>query len=253
MNAFKERSMCRSVFALIVFPVACTAIAAPAPKGNWDYVIDPDHDCKFASKGGKVTIELPGTDHDLAPKRKRFNAPRLLREVEGDFVMQVRVSGSFRPSAKSSVKEEDASVAAGFVLAPADENYIRLEYGAYCRKGEQHICPAFRMRGERIFNMEMDWAEPWKPDPSVKKEPHIYLSLERRGHFIYEAISHDGKTWTYDFKVEVKELPKKVKVGLAAYSTSTEPFKACFDQFKLSRDERKAHEPGIVIDSKFAK
>lgn len=233
---------------LLLLLTACATLAAPAPKSIWDHPIDPDHDCKIVIKDGTATIELPGTDHDLAPKRGRFNAPRLLRHVVGDFVMQVRVSGFFRPSAKSTIDKEDPSVAAGLVLIPTDDNCIRLEYGAYCRKGEQRSCPAFRMRGKKIWNMEMDWQVPWKLDPAAEKVPHVYLNLERRGNFIYEAYSPDGKNWTYDIKVKVKDLPEKVEVGLAAYSTSTEPFKVRFDQFKLFRGERKGDEPGIVFD-----
>ena len=245
--------MCRSIFALVLLLATCTILAAPAPKSAWERPADPDRDCKFAIKGGTVTIELPGTDHDLAPKRKRFNAPRLLREVEGDFVMQVRVSGSFRPSAKSSVEGEDPSVAAGLVLIPADDNCIRLEHGAYRRKGEQFACPALRMRGERIYNMETELQVPWKPAPAAEKEERYYLSLERQGDFIYEAYSSDGKKWTYDAKVRIKDLPGKVKVGLAAYSTSTEPSKVTFDQFKLIKGERKGRRPGLEFDTKFAR
>jgi hypothetical protein len=245
--------MYRSIFALVMLLATCALLAAPAPKSIWDHPIDPDHDCKFVIKDGTAILELPGTDHDLAPKRKRFNAPRLLRSVAGDFVMQVRVSSSFRPSAKSTVDKEDPSVAAGLVLIPADENCMRLEYGAYRRKGEQRTCPALRMRGERIFNMEMDWVAPWKPDPAGEKEAHVYLRLERQGDIISEAISPDGKKWTYSFTVRIKGLPEKVEVGMAAYSTSTEPFKVRFDQFKLTRGERKGRKPGVVFDTKFAR
>src|ERR1700749_4888522 len=107
--------MYRSLFALVLLLATCTLFAAPAPKSIWDRPIDPDHDCKIVIKDGTATIELPGTDHDLAPKRKRFNAPRLLHHVAGDFVMQVRVSSTFRPSAKSTVDKEDPSVAAGLL------------------------------------------------------------------------------------------------------------------------------------------
>lgn len=97
--------MIRYIPALVLILDTCTMLAAPAPepfKSGWGKPIDPNRDCKFVIKGSTLTIELPGGDHDLAPKRERFNAPRLLREVEGDFVMQVRVSGSFLPSVKSS-------------------------------------------------------------------------------------------------------------------------------------------------------
>jgi regulation of enolase protein 1 (concanavalin A-like superfamily) len=35
-------------------------------------------------------------------------------------------------------------------------------------------------------------------------------------------------------------LHDKIKVGLAACSTSTEPFKVRFDQFKLTRGQKKS-------------
>jgi hypothetical protein len=98
--------MIRPILSLALLLAACAVLDAPAPepfKSGWDKPVDPSRDCKFHIKGGTVTIELPGGDHNLAPNRDRFNAPRLLRDVQGDFVMQVLVSGSFRPSAKSSV------------------------------------------------------------------------------------------------------------------------------------------------------
>lgn len=248
--------MCRSICALVLLLAACAIHAALAPepffKIGWDKPVDPNRDCKFVYQGRSVTIELPGTDHDFAPKRKRFNAPRILRDVEGDFVMQVRVSGLFHPSDTSSVQGEDPSVAAGLLMIPAEDNCIRLEYGAYRRKGERRICPAFRMHGERILNAEMDWQVPWKPAPSAEKEPHIYLSLERQGRFIYEAFSPDGKRWIYYIRAELKDTPSKVKVGLAAYSTSTEPFKPRFDNFnlELGRIENNARKPGMTFATK---
>jgi regulation of enolase protein 1 (concanavalin A-like superfamily) len=227
------RLSCTQVLSLMV----CVVLAAPAPKYSWDRPVDPDHDCKFVTKDGTVTIELPGTDHELA-KRKRFNAPRILRDIEGDFVLQARVRGSFRPSVKSSVDGEEPRVAAGLVLISDDKNYLRLEYEAYRRDGEQHIGPAFKMLGEQTIEMELE--PPWKQDHRANEE-RIYLRLDRRGDFLSEAISLDGKTWTSHIKMEnFLKLPKKVKVGLAAYSTSTESFKCRFDQLKLTKGRKKS-------------
>jgi hypothetical protein len=243
LTVLKEKPMIRLISALIPVLATCTVLAAPAPepfKSGWDKPIDPGRDCRFVIKGGTLTIVLPGTDHDLAPKRERFNAPRLLRDVEGDFMIQVRVSASYRPSAKSSVDEEEPSVAAGLVLLPADGNCIRFEYGAYRRGGAQRACPAFRMRGEGIWNMEQDWTPAWKKDGRAAEIEHIYLGLERQGHTIYPFLSPDGKKWDRNFNVELPALPAKLKVGLAAYSTSTEPFQSTFDQFKLIRGSKKS-------------
>lgn len=243
--------MTRTCCVLPLFLVACQVLAAPAPepfKSGWERPIDPDRDCKFVFKGRMLTIELPGGDHDLAPKRGRFNAPRLLRDVEGDFVMQVRVCASFRPSAKSAVDGQDPRVTAGLVLIPADKNYIRLEYKAYIRRNELRSGPAFRMRGEQIWNMYMDgWELPWKQQIRKGNEERIYLRLDRRGNSICWFLSPDGEKWYADSSdtpakgttsVDFSALPAKLKVGLAAYSNSTESFKATFDQFKLIQDRK---------------
>jgi hypothetical protein len=242
-----------SAYALGALLASYTVLAAPVPepfKSGWDRPIYPNRDCKFVSKGGTLTIELPGGDHELDPKRKRFNAPRLLRDVEGDFVMQVRVCASFRPSAESSVDGEDPRVAAGLVLIPADKNYIRLEYKAYIRKGELDSGPAFRMRGEQIWNMYNDgWELPWQQQIRKGNEERIYLRLDRRGNSIYQFLSPDGEKWYAGssktpgegtISVDFSTLPAKLKVGLAAYSTSTEPFKVRFDQFKLIRGRKES-------------
>jgi hypothetical protein len=190
------------------------------------------------------------------PKRKRFNAPRLIRELEGDFVMQVRVCGSFRPSAKSSVEGKSPRVAAGLVLIAADKDYIRLEYECHRRteaerapnkgvpkekqrrKPELRIGPAFKMLGTQ--NVQGELEPPWKQDHKAKEE-QIYLRFERQGNVFRQAISPDGKAWTTFASGEgFLNLPRTLKVGLAAYSTSTEPFKVRFDKFKLVEGQQKS-------------
>lgn len=234
----------------VLFPFlsACAVLAAPAPKVNWQSV-DPDHDCKIVIKDNTITMELPGGDHEFAPKRKHFNAPRLIREIEGDFRVQVRVCASFCPSTKSTVEDEDPRVTAGLILIPTAENCIRLEYKAYRRKGKLCEGPSFRMRGEQMWNMHVDgWELPWEQQIRKGNEARIYLRLDRRGNTIYRFLSPDGEKWyagsdtrpgTGTVSVEFPVFPAKLKVGLAAYSNSTEQFKVRFGEFKLIRREKK--------------
>src|SRR4051812_31099083 len=98
--------MIRSIGIVFWALVVRAASAAPVPgekpfQTSWDPPTDPDGDCTFQRVEGKLTITLPGSDHDLGIERGRMNAPRLLRDVEGDFVVQVRVGGLFRPSTES--------------------------------------------------------------------------------------------------------------------------------------------------------
>jgi hypothetical protein len=238
---FKEKPMRHHICTLFLLLIASAIIAAPLPKGGWQR-IDPDRDCKIVLKDNTVTMELPGGDHDFAPKRKRFNAPLYLREIEGDFMMQVRVCASFRPSAESAVDGERPRVAAGLVLIPFDKNCIRLEYGAYRQEGKQSNGPAFRMRGERIWNMYQDgWELPFKPEIGKENEERLYLRLDRRGQEIFQFLSPDGKDWGVGtVSVTIPDLPLKIKAGLATYSTSTQPFEVRFDQLKLIRGREKS-------------
>ena len=95
--------------ALLLCALAGGLAAAPAPISRpsketgpwfdgWDRPVDPLGDCKFARKGDRLTITVPGKGHQLDIVQGGLNAPRLLREVEGDFLVQVRVRGDYRPA-----------------------------------------------------------------------------------------------------------------------------------------------------------
>lgn len=241
---FEREPMHRSTFAFGALMAASTVLAAPAPvpfKTGWDQPVDPYHDCKFVIKDGTLTIELPGADHDLDPKRGQFNAPRLLRDIEGDFLMQVRVRGTFCPSAKSTVDGKEPSVAAGLVVIPEDNHCLRLEY-VVTREGDGvKTHEGILMRGEHVWNTE-EWGihtdmKNWPRGTELKQ---FYLRMERRGDSISLRVNTDDRGWKHGSTViGIPHLPAKLKVGLAAYSTSTEPFKPTFDEFKLIRIPKK--------------
>jgi regulation of enolase protein 1 (concanavalin A-like superfamily) len=244
VDAFEGEMMHRSTYALGALLVAFTVLAAPAPvpfKTGWNKPVDPHHDCKFAIKGSTLTIEVPGSDHDFAPKRRLFNAPRLLRDIEGDFLLQVRVSGTFNPSAKSTVEGETPSVAAGLLLIPDDENCVRLEYSVFRHRDRLTNAYSIRTRGERIWNTETGGIQTniknWPQGTELKQ---FYLRMERRGDFVYFRVNTEDREWKQgNINMGIPHLPAKVKVGLAAYSNSTEPFKPTFDEFKLIRIPKK--------------
>jgi hypothetical protein len=71
-------------------------VAAPAPLprtgpwfDGWDRPVNPLGDRRFERRGNRLSITVPGKDHE------EERAPRLLRAVEGDFFVQVRVAGTF--------------------------------------------------------------------------------------------------------------------------------------------------------------
>jgi hypothetical protein len=91
--------------------LAAAVMAAPAPRPRpatpwvtgWDKPVDPLGDCRFHREGDKLTITVPGEGHELDVGDKPLNVPRLLRDVEGDFVMQVRLGGGCTPGKAAGI------------------------------------------------------------------------------------------------------------------------------------------------------
>ena len=76
-----------------VFPPISEARPPQTLKG-WGGAVDPKGDCRIGLDGEKLTIAVPGTKHDLSAEASDMNAPRVLREIEGDFIVQLKVSGN---------------------------------------------------------------------------------------------------------------------------------------------------------------
>jgi regulation of enolase protein 1 (concanavalin A-like superfamily) len=238
--------MARSLFALAVLMVASAALAAPAPQAfvsGWGNPVDPDKDCKIRRDRGVFTIEMPGAVHDYAPHRKCVNAPRLLRDFEGDFEMQVRVRIDSRPSVKSTVKGKPSYVSAGFLIIPPDAffaNCIRLEYRLAGQGDGVDGCLA-RMVGNNEGTGRAG-AVGYKPPewPFKTKPDYVYIRLERQGEILSYTISRDAKSWVATYGIGlIVGLPSKLKVGFATCSTSADPSKVLFDQLRLTGGKRR--------------
>jgi hypothetical protein len=237
--------MIRPICSLVLLLTACAVLAAPAPKpqpfvSGWQKPVDPDKDCTIKSEKDTLIMEMPGRDHDYNPLRGQFNAPQLFRqrEIEGEFVMQVRVRIDGRPSAQSTVDGQPSSVSAGFLVV-LPEKYpcvcIRVEFRA-SRIGSG-VYGYFDVRrwfddkgqGGGIVEGAKGRDEEWKGD--------AYLRLERQDGNLGFAISSDGENWKRSGAIG--GVREKLKVGLAAYSTSTDPSKITFDELTIRHGEQK--------------
>jgi regulation of enolase protein 1 (concanavalin A-like superfamily) len=222
-----SRTLC-CLFALAL--VGATAADEPDPepgsfRTGWDRPIDPDKDCKFRWGKGGLTIRLPGSHHDLDQKR---NAPRLLRDLEGDFVATVRVGGQFVLTGPAAAGRRTLQASAGLVLMASDKTYAlleRVEHG-----------DGKRVATNASWTLRQNGSGRGYGRSFMAKEK--YLRLERKGDKLLASISDDGKTWSEFRSFEVK-LPAKVKLGLIARTTSTSPCSPHFDRFHLRQAKRK--------------
>jgi regulation of enolase protein 1 (concanavalin A-like superfamily) len=227
--------MKRFLCLLVVGLAAAAALAAPAPTNKpfvtgWDRPVDPDKDCKFLFEKDSLVIEVPGKDHDLGIERGLMNSPRVLRDVEGDFVAQVRVRGTFEPSENSTSTERIPFVGAGLLLMASEQTYVRLERAALRNDGVKTYA-----------NWELREDGKWVLAGAVKvcplEDKDTYLRLERQGDKLLASVSQDGDKWTELKPLELK-LPAKLKLGVSGGGTSTEVFAPRFDQFSLKQKKR---------------
>ncbi|HZY86118.1 MAG TPA: DUF1349 domain-containing protein, partial [Gemmataceae bacterium] len=203
-----------------------TGTPEPEPKGTelpgWGLAIDPDKDCKITPAPKSITFDVPGAMHDCAPISK-FNAPRVVREVDGDFVLTVKVSGDFQPGPRSTHPQRVPYIAAGILIWSDSDNFIRLERAAL-RRGPRVV--------PHVAFLEQEGGYGGAVHNELFREGACSLRLERRGSRIHGAISADGKTWKQLKPIDTV-WPSKLKVGLVAISTSSDPLAVKFEEFEL--------------------
>ncbi len=120
---------------------------------DWGEVVDPTGDCKVLGKAGIVTITVPGTQQNLNPLPgwNNLDAPRVLQDADGDFVIEVKVNKFERPKANtSSNKEKPASfVGGGLVLWQDGKNFVRYLRAANGERGDVFVAVEFHSQGTK--------------------------------------------------------------------------------------------------------
>jgi regulation of enolase protein 1 (concanavalin A-like superfamily) len=204
--------------------------AGPVKDGGtavgWGSVSDPDKDCSVAQDGQTLTIDVPAVAHDLVARENRTNGPRVLQELEGDFLIQVKVCGELRPTTPGTVPGH-VSYQSGGILVWADaRNFIRLERAAMNRGNS--------VRSLAALEMHVGGQVTASPSLPVKDED-TYLRLQRRGNQILGSVSQDGQEWTSLQALNVS-LPAKVGVGVAVINAAKQPLKVRYEELKIDRD-----------------
>jgi regulation of enolase protein 1 (concanavalin A-like superfamily) len=216
------------VIAACLLSAGTRADEKPGTKiAGWGEVIDPDRDCKIERDKNRFTITIPGKAHDYAAELGRWNAPRIMGSVRGDFIAEVKISGTFRPSDVSTIAQRRPYNGAGLLLISDKDNYISLHKGAvYLNDGVRHYLN-FELRKDAeltISRYEVDL-----------EDQETYLRLERRGGKFTAMASHDGVRWkAYDEPIEVA-FPLELQLGVEARSSSDQSFRCTLEDFTIFR------------------
>ena len=171
-----------------------------------------------------MTITVPRAGHAIEDGIGRNSAPLLLREVEGDFDVQVRVMGDFSQVDPNKGEERRA---AGLVLTDGTS------FVWFGRSEDQDNTLALTvnappMRGVARSSEAKDRFKP------------VHIRMERRKKVLTVKFRTNGQDWLRLFDPAkgwepiVVFLPKKLKVGVFAESTAPGVFAPGFDHFELT-------------------
>jgi regulation of enolase protein 1 (concanavalin A-like superfamily) len=215
----------RFLGSLIIGTQRAEGSPASEPKGvampPWGEAIDPKKDSEITGDKERVRIKIFGTRKGA---QTILNTPRVMREVEGDFVITVKVVGAFRAGGRSVNPKVVPFNGAGILVWSDPDNYIRLERAAITRRGRHFTYVNFEHfeGGGRAASHN----EPMKGGD-------CWLRMERKGSRIHGSISFDGTTWK-ELKPIQTVWPAKLKVGVSATSSSNQPFLVTFEEFKFT-------------------
>jgi regulation of enolase protein 1 (concanavalin A-like superfamily) len=192
----------------------------------WGEFVSPDRDCKINLDPSKalIKISVPGTPHLLSAELGRMNAPRLVREVGGDFDAYVSVAGVSHPEGKSMKQYAAPYHGAGILVWQDEANYVRLEIAADVHQGKIRPYTNFEYRE----NGALAASRGLKFDDGLRR-----LRLRRRGDEIYAAFGPDGVRWTLFPRLVVK-FKDRLKVGVIAINNSTKLLDAELEGFTVS-------------------
>lgn len=198
--------------------------ASPSIQG-WGRVVNPSGDCSFQADDGRLVITVPDGLHDLwpgSPPGQSFNAPRVMQEVEGDFIAQVKVTADWLPY------KSDTNYGAGLVLWDSEQHLLRRERQVFIRNGVPQCFPKplYLQANQRQDAREFDAA-------AFFQGRSTWLRVQRTGQEVASAVSHDGQTWIDTGRLTTT-FPLKILVGVHVFKVSPGQFQATFEDFQLS-------------------
>ena len=196
---------------------------------GWGDFVDPAGDCKAMVKDGKLSVTIPGTEHNLNPLPGWDNllAPRVVQEVDGDFRIQVKLLPCAMPKPGAAAnKEKPASyVASGIVLWQDAKNFSRVFRAANADRDEFFIHIENFSGGKIVSSGNL----------KIQDKP-IHLRVERVKGKISFYRSVDGKNYLA-MRPNGKDLvlADNIKVGVAVVNSTNAEITHHFEELELTK------------------
>lgn len=235
MMSHSRRIVCAAFAALLACSLA-TCVNGQEENAQtiegWGTITDLLGDCAVKADRQKLSVRVPGGTHDLNRDVGGLSAPRILQSVDGDFVIEVKVTSDFEPGRESAAAQTRPFNSAGLLVWQDEKNYIRLERNRWwAEEGNDYACypPLIEHFRDGVFqesNPRPTWA-------SFFEGKSTWLRLEREGEVVTASCSQDGEKWTRAKRLKT-DLAKQLQVGVMVVNTSTKELAVEFDGLKIT-------------------
>ncbi len=211
------------------FAIVCSSLLAETEIPGWGKTVDPEGDCSFVVEEGRLRITAPGPVHGLSAELGRMNAPRVLRDVSGDFVAELTVAGEFAPGDKT-LAERTPFNGAGLLLFQDEGTYARLERATLERNGNYRHYSLFSVRENAEQPLYVAANNPNVASATASTQ----LRLERRGDTLYGSVRQGAGKWRHMIPKDLSNWRKDLKLGVHAVNASSRPFTPEFSELKIT-------------------
>jgi regulation of enolase protein 1 (concanavalin A-like superfamily) len=188
--------------------------------------VDPDGDCKFVLDDRVLRIRVPGGCHLLDPCSRLTNAPRAVRDVEGDFTAQVKVR-LFMPAWPTV---GTPNFHAGMVVWHDERTYYVVGR-TISREGDKAQVGA---SGAALADGRQQFG--WGAGGGGLDAETVIFRAVRTGNTVKLSMCGDGQTWL-EAPPATTNFPSKLAVGVYAGHNSGTPFLAEFEDFTVTPAE----------------
>jgi uncharacterized protein (TIGR03067 family) len=207
---------------------------------TWGEFVDPLGGCGFVEAAGRLIVTVPGDrTRNLNPMAGyNLDAPRFLRDVEGDFEARVTVLPHALPQSPVSTSPSLPYVGAGLIVWQDETHFLRL-------------FRAWQPTSNVVVDPEWYAGNVSGPRPhmgaSVTDQP-THLRVRRSGNSFYLAASPDGQTWTDVTTATDLPLAARVRVGVAVVNSINQDFTAWFEGLSVEQSPNQAPPAAAQAD-----
>ncbi len=223
---------------LVVLLLPAVALAAPVPKAanakklseTFGEQVNPDSTCKYepAGKDG-LRIVVPTTHPVHEVDHGKTVRPHMVRKVEGDFVLTVRIQHTFKPEAgKAEAAKQKTMVAAGIGFIDADD-----------AKNTFSVCNMITKTGDKWTTgrlmqvMHRNGGSGSGSGGQDAADKPTYLRVTRKGEEIKSEFSADGKKWQNFSNMKMTTLGAAVNVGPVACQSTDAEYSVEFTEYEI--------------------